>query len=57
MDGRMNGQTENLPILQDFVPYRGSCPKSSFKAGGISNVTTPAQKHATNDAVYKALFV
>ena len=21
---------ENLPILQDFVPYRGRCPKTSF---------------------------
>ena len=21
-------QTENLPILQDFVPYRGRCPAS-----------------------------
>ena len=26
-DGRTNGRTENLPILQDFVPYRGRCPK------------------------------
>ena len=25
--GRTNGRTENLPILQDFVPYRGRCPK------------------------------
>ena len=24
----MNVRTENLPILQDFVPYRGRCPKS-----------------------------
>ena len=23
----MYGCTENLPILQDFVPYRGRCPK------------------------------
>ena len=32
-DGRMDGQTdgrrEHLPILQDFVPYRGRCPKSN----------------------------
>ena len=27
-DERMNGRTENLPILQDFVPYRGRCPAS-----------------------------
>ena len=34
MDGRMDGRTdgwtdgrmENLPILQDFVPYQGCCP-------------------------------
>ena len=25
-DGRTDGRTENLPILQDFVPYRGRCP-------------------------------
>ena len=31
MDGRMNGRTENLPILQDFVPYRGRCPASPMK--------------------------
>ena len=27
MDGRTDGRMENLPILQDFVPYRGRCPK------------------------------
>ena len=26
-DGRTDGWTEFLPILQDFVPYRGRCPK------------------------------
>ena len=26
-DGRTDVRTENLPILQDFVPYRGRCPK------------------------------
>ena len=37
MDGRTYGQTdvrtevrtENLPILQDFVPYRGRCPATA----------------------------
>ena len=24
------GWTENLPILQDFVPYRGCCPKKKM---------------------------
>ena len=28
-DGRMDGWTEFLPILQDFVPYPGRCPKTS----------------------------
>ena len=28
---RMNERTENLPIIQDFVPYRGRCPKSTDK--------------------------
>ena len=27
--GRTYVRTENLPILQDFVPYRGRCPKRS----------------------------
>ena len=26
-DGQTNVRTENLPILQDFVPYQGHCPK------------------------------
>ena len=26
--GRGDVQTEFLPILQDFVPYQGRCPKS-----------------------------
>ena len=25
----MDGWTENLPILQDFVPYRGRCPATA----------------------------
>jgi len=28
---RMNKQTENLPILQDFVPYWGRCPKGKTR--------------------------
>ena len=28
-DGRMDGRMENLPILQDFVPYRGRCPATA----------------------------
>ena len=33
-----------------------SAQKDCFSAGG-SNVTAPAQKHATDDAVYTALFM
>ena len=29
MDGHMDVRTENLPILQDFVPYRGRCPATA----------------------------
>ena len=28
-DGHTYGRTENLPILQDFVPYRGRCPATA----------------------------
>ena len=34
MDGRTDVRTENLPILQDFVPYRGRCPASQRKIYG-----------------------
>ena len=34
--GRTNGRTENLPILQDFVPYRGRCPASPHENQGES---------------------
>ena len=27
----MDGRTENLPILQDFVPYWSRCPKKNIK--------------------------
>ena len=30
-DGWMDGWMENLPILQDFVSYRGHCPASPMK--------------------------
>ena len=33
-DGRMNVPTENLPILQDFVPYRGRSPKRALGEKG-----------------------
>ena len=31
MDERTYGHMENLPILQDFVPYWGRCPASPMK--------------------------
>ena len=33
-DKQTNGQTENLPILQDFVPYWGRCPDSPHENKG-----------------------
>ena len=36
MNKRTNGQTENLPILQDFVPYRGRCPACPLENQGES---------------------
>ena len=39
-DGRTNGRTENVPILQDFVPYRGRCPitETTSTAGRIISI-------------------
>ena len=34
-----------------------SVQKGCFSAGGIDNVTAPAQKHATDAAVYTALLL
>ena len=49
MDGQTDEQTENLPILQDFDPYRGRCPataqlqlENSIKRGkGTANHIMP----------------
>ena len=30
-DGRTYRRMENLPILQDFVPYRSRCPKTNMQ--------------------------
>ena len=35
---RTNKQMENLPILQDFVPYRGRCPKRAKNGRGRSRM-------------------
>ena len=35
-DGMTDERTENLPILQDFVPYRGRCPKRGLKIRGLA---------------------
>ena len=32
-DKRTDGWMDNLPIIQDFVPYRGRCPKSRAGQG------------------------
>ena len=31
MDGQTDERTENLPILQDSVQYRGRCPKKVIR--------------------------
>ena len=31
-DRWMDGHTENLPTLQDFVPYWGCCPKNPMNS-------------------------
>ena len=36
MDGRTDRQTKNLPILQDFVPYRGCYPTYPHENQGES---------------------
>ena len=36
MYGRTDVRTENLPILQDFVPYRGRYPASPHENQGKS---------------------
>ena len=35
-DGQTKKRTENLPILQDFVPYRGRCPAFPHENQGES---------------------
>ena len=35
-DGQTNGLTENIPILQDFVPYWGRFPASPHENQGES---------------------
>ena len=37
MDKQTDERTENLPILQDFVPYQGRCPASPHENQGISS--------------------
>ena len=48
-DGRTDVRRENLPILQDFVPYRGRCPKrkktSHPKASNSQWFPCPASLH------------
>ena len=44
MNKQMKGQMENLPILQDFVPYRGCCPKTRW----LLKITFQGQQNKTN---------
>ena len=41
MDRWKEGQMENLPILQHFVPYRGRCPKGTIDVGNYSMTFAP----------------
>ena len=41
--GWTDGRTEFLPILQDFVPYRGRCPATFNKYKQHNNETTKKQ--------------
>ena len=45
----MDGRTENLPILQDFVPYRGRCPASIKIAKERNQEKTVGQGKGTAD--------
>ena len=44
-DGRTDGRTEFLPILQDFVPCRGRCPKTKVKRRRKLLAPPPSSSH------------
>ena len=41
--GWKDKRTENLPILQDFVPYQGRCPKKAEIANKIGHLERNGQ--------------
>ena len=45
MDERTDEWMENLPILQDFVPYQGRCPKSKNHNMQMSFLTQNVKIH------------
>ena len=50
-DERTNGRIENLPILQDFVPYQGRCRKCN-KATHLSTPKKNCQITYTHKTTY-----
>ena len=50
VEERMDGRTENLPILQDFVPYRGRCPNNRISLWYHKSLGPKKSKIATHDA-------
>ena len=65
MDGRTDGRMENLPILQDFVPYWGRCPataqlqtKNYIKRGkGTADHMMPLGDWFINFSLYRSPIV
>ena len=53
----MDKRTDNLPFLQDFVPYRGRCPKRERENSSTDTnykhrenpSSKPIEKNALND--------
>ena len=62
-DGRTDERMENLPILQDFVPYQGCCPataqlqpKNYIKRGkGTADLMMPLCDWLLHQVCYKVL--
>ena len=63
MDGRTNGQTENLHMLQNFVLYWGCCPKINPLLLSLQKIGKKWQKccnatviHKTNNTMFVGFF-
>ena len=56
-DVQTDVRTENLPILQDFVPYRGRCPKMSERDGKCPHSTGLSEPRPKNRENKKSKFI